>query len=236
MQTEYHKWFSPNLNRNMELNVYGQGGFPLLVFPTSMGRFYQYADMGMIEARQEKYERGGLQAFCVDSVDEESWYNKHIPPQDRIIRHMQYDRYLHDEVVPFLRSKNSAPKFAVTGCSFGGYHSANFGLKYPGLVSHIISFGGAFDIKQFLGGYYNENAYFNNPIDFIAGTSDNVQLDRYRAQEIVLATGETDICLPQNLRFADVLARKCIPCKLDVWGNGTGHDWPWWQAMAVKYL
>ena len=236
MHTEYHKWYSPHLGRDMELKVYGHAGFPLLVFPTSMGRFYQYADQGMIAAREEKYERGALQAFCVDSVDEESWYNKHIPPHDRILRHMQYDRYLRMEVVPFLQGKNAAPQFAATGCSFGGYHSAVFGLKYPELVSHIISFGGAFDIKQFLGGYYDDNAYFNNPIDFVGGTTDHNQLERYRRQSIVLATGETDICLDQNLRFADVLTRKAIPHRLDVWGDGTGHDWHWWQAMAVKYL
>ncbi len=236
MHTEYHTWFSPNLNRNMELKIYGHAGFPMLVFPTSMGRFYQYADQGMIAARQEKYERGELQAFCVDSVDEESWYNKHISPHDRILRHIQYDQYLTQEVVPLLKRKNTAPKFAAMGCSFGGYHSAAFGLKYPDLVSHIISFGGAFDIKQFLNGYYDDNAYYNNPIDFVAGTTDNTLLDRYRQQTIVMATGETDICLGQNLRFADVLSRKAVPYCLDVWGDGTGHDWRWWQAMAVKFL
>lgn len=236
MHTEYHKWFSPNLNRDMELKVYGHAGFPMLVFPTSMGRFYQYADQGMIAARQGKYENGELQAFCVDSVDEESWYNKHIPPHDRILRHIQYEQYLLQEVVPFIQGKNAARQFATTGCSFGGYHSAAFGLKHPDLVSHIISFGGAFDIKQFLGGYYDDNAYYNNPIDFVAGSNDDAQLERFRHQKIVMATGETDICLDQNLRFAEVLSRKSVPFWLDVWGDGTGHDWHWWQAMAVKFL
>jgi esterase/lipase superfamily enzyme len=27
-----------------------------------------------------------------------------------------------------------------------------------------------------------------------------------------------------------------VPHLLDVWGNGTGHDWPWWQRMAQKYF
>ena len=76
MQREYHKWHSDILGRDMELFVFGQGGTPLLVFPTSMGRFYQYEDQGMIAATQQKYENGQLQAFCVDSVDEESWYNQ----------------------------------------------------------------------------------------------------------------------------------------------------------------
>jgi len=24
--------------------------------------------------------------------------------------------------------------------------------------------------------------------------------------------------------------------RLDVWGDNTGHDWPWWQRMAQVYL
>jgi len=27
-----------------------------------------------------------------------------------------------------------------------------------------------------------------------------------------------------------------VPNWLDVWGDHTGHDWPFWQRMAVKYF
>src|SRR5579871_6863929 len=46
---EYHRWYSPALNRDMELLVFGHGGAGVLVFPTSMGRFYQYEDFGMVD-------------------------------------------------------------------------------------------------------------------------------------------------------------------------------------------
>src|SRR5262245_13983896 len=78
MHREYVKWFSPALGREMEMLVFGHSGAPLLVFPTSMGRFFDYEDRGMIGAVASKYEDGRLQAFCVDSVDSESWYNKGV--------------------------------------------------------------------------------------------------------------------------------------------------------------
>ena len=59
----------------MEFLVFGHSGTPLLVFPTSMGRFYDYEDRGMIQAIASRFENGEIQAFCVDSVDNESWYN-----------------------------------------------------------------------------------------------------------------------------------------------------------------
>jgi esterase/lipase superfamily enzyme len=45
-----------------------------------------------------------------------------------------------------------------------------------------------------------------------------------------------DICLGENRRLSGILGAKDIPHWLDVWGDGTGHDWPWWQEMARKFL
>jgi len=221
----------------MELLTYGYAGMPLIVFPTSMGRFYDYEDRRMIGVLDYRYDSGHLQGFCVDSVDKESWYNRGIPPRDRVLRHMQYEQYLLHEVLPFIQSRNSAPRIGVTGCSFGGYHAMNFTLRHPELVSACVSMGGAFDIHQFLNGYYDENCYFNCPPDFLPGLSDEHYLSQYRnGARLVLATGETDICLAENLRLAHIMDGKQIPHWLDVWGDGTGHDWPWWQRMAVKFF
>jgi esterase/lipase superfamily enzyme len=236
MNREYHKWYSPILGRDMELLVFGHSGVPLLVFPTSMGRFFDYESRGMIDVIAHKYENGDFQAFCLDSVDSESWYNKSVPPRDRASRHALYDRYLVEEAVPFVRTKNSSDQLVTTGCSFGGYHSMNFALRHPDLATGAVSMGGAFDVHQFLDGYYDDNCYYNCPPDFLPNLNDSWYLDRYRRQRLVLATGETDICLEENRRLSSIMSAKSIPHWLDVWGDGTGHDWPWWQQMAVKFF
>ena len=48
MNREYHKGYSQELHRDMEALVFGHAGTPLLVFPTSMGKFFEYEDRGMI--------------------------------------------------------------------------------------------------------------------------------------------------------------------------------------------
>ncbi len=63
MLREYHKWFSPRLQRDMELLIFGHSGTPVLVFPTSMGRFFDYENRHMIDAVRGKYENGQLQGF-----------------------------------------------------------------------------------------------------------------------------------------------------------------------------
>src|SRR6267378_1399194 len=109
MNREYHKRYSSELHREIEMLVLGHAGMPLLVFPTSQGRFYEYEDRGMIGALSPKIERGELQVFCPDSVDSESWYNKGVHPRVRVLRHLQYERYILHEFLPFVRWKNQTP-------------------------------------------------------------------------------------------------------------------------------
>ena len=49
MNREYQKGYSQELHRDMEMLIFGHAGTPLLVFPTSMGKFFEYEDRGMIE-------------------------------------------------------------------------------------------------------------------------------------------------------------------------------------------
>jgi esterase/lipase superfamily enzyme len=236
MQRQYHKWFSPHLGRDMEMLVFGHAGMPSVVFPTSQGRFYEFEDRGMVDAIRWKIDNGEVQLFCVDSVDAESWYNRSVPPRWRIARQVQYDEYIVHEVAPLLKKMNWSPQRATIGCSFGGYHAVTIALRHPDLFTACLSMSGAFDMGNFLDGYYDQDVYFNQPTNFLPQLSDGWFLDRYRHNTYILATGEHDQCWDQNERLAGIMRAKGIPVRLDVWGHGTGHDWPWWQKMVQTYL
>ena len=66
MERVYRKQRSERLGREMELLVFGQGGQPVVVFPTSGGRFYEFEDQGMVEAVRDRVEAGRTQLWCVD--------------------------------------------------------------------------------------------------------------------------------------------------------------------------
>jgi esterase/lipase superfamily enzyme len=236
MKREYHKWFSPSLGREMELLVFGHAGLPAIVFPTSCGRFYEFEDRDMVGAVWGQIEAGHLQLFCVDSVDAESWYNRNVGPRWRIARHLQYERYLMDEVLPLVRQLNHSHNLAAVGCSFGGYHAANIALRHPDVFTAFLSMGGAFDVSSFLHGYYDNDCYFNLPTHYLPNQHDGWYLDRYRNNTYVLATGVHDFCWNSNEQLAGILRSKGVPVRLDVWGGDAGHDWPWWRQMFQTYI
>jgi len=235
MHREYGHWHSPRLGRKMEYLIFGSGGQPFLLFPTSMGRFYQYEDFSLVQAVSEKIDQGWIQLFCVDSVDAESWYNRAVPPPARAGRHNQYESYLLFEFLPFIRSANPGP-LAVAGCSFGAYHAANIAFKHPQRFSRVIAISGKYELHNLADGYFDQDFYFNSPLDFLPNLNDPFYLDPMRALNVVLLSGDqSDICFNSTLELSRVLNQKGIRHTLDIW-PGSVHDWPVWRQMASKHF
>lgn len=235
MKREFHRWFSPSLERDMELLIFGHAGARVLIFPTSQGRFYEWEDRGMIHAFGEHLERGSAQFFCVDSVDAESWYARRKHPGARAWRQTQYDYYLINEVVPLTRAVNGNPFMITTGASFGAYQAANFAFRHPEAVGRMIGMSGLYDIKRFTDGFYNESVYLNNPVDFIAGEQDPHRIAALQQMDIIFVTGQDDAFRQNNEYISSVLWRKGIGNALRLW-DGWAHDWPWWKQMLRQYI
>jgi esterase/lipase superfamily enzyme len=237
LQREHTKWRSPVLRREMEILAFGHAGEAFLAFPTSGGRHFEWEHRGMPEVLSGPLEEGRIQLFCLDTVNDIGWYNKRRKPPGKIKLQQQYERYLLDEVLPFIRSRNPDGSLATTGTSLGGYHAMNLALRHPHLFGRCISLGGAFSIRRFLGTYFDQGVFEQNPPDYIAALEDPALLDQYRHHlGLVLAVGERDFLLDENRRFSALLHSKGIPHYLDVWGDGAEHDWPWWQRMAAKHF
>jgi esterase/lipase superfamily enzyme len=193
MHREYHRWFSRSLRRDMDLLLFGHDGQPVLVFPTSMGAFFEYEDRGMVGALADKLSHGGLRLVCVSSVDSESWYARRAHPRLRVLRHLQYEDYILNDVVPLVRHLTWRDTMGVTGCSFGAYHAMVFALRHPYTFTSCVTMGGAFDISQFLDGYFDEDCYFLNPPSFLPSLTDDYYLDQFRRNKWVLVTATTTL-------------------------------------------
>ncbi|CAN5463586.1 alpha/beta hydrolase-fold protein [soil metagenome] len=235
MHREHHHWYSPRLNRDMELLIHGHAGAPVLVFPTSQGRFYEYEDRGMVAALGDFLEKGWFQLYCVDSVDAESFYCRWAHPAGRIIRHLQYEDYILNEVLPLSRAKNANPFLIAHGCSFGAYHAVNIAFRHPHLFGRVLALSGKYDMSGFFDGYYDDNIYFNTPSHYVPNLSDAHQLDALRRLDIILAIGQTDPNIANNRALSQALWTKQIGHALREW-DGWSHDWPYWQQMVRMYM
>jgi esterase/lipase superfamily enzyme len=241
MQRTYTKWFSPALQRDMELLVFGHGGVPVLFFPTRTARFYDYENWRIIESMKGKIEDGQLQVFCVDSVDIESFYSdKH--PAERIKRHRQYEQYIIYEVLSFIRSRNQHPDLVAAGCSLGGYHAVNIAFKHPWLFSKVVGMSARYDLTlsspkfpDLLSGYHDDNVYFSMPSMFIPNLSDTFLLQCLRRMDITIVIGMEDPFFENNQQLVEAMRRKGIDCAFIVW-NEEAHRPRYWRRMVQLYL
>ncbi|MES2733532.1 MAG: alpha/beta hydrolase-fold protein [Bacteroidota bacterium] len=242
MYREYNQWFSPHLNRKMELLIFGHAGARVLVFPTRRGRFYDYENFGMVGAIQHALENGWLQLYCVDSVDAESLYDTSRHPRERLNRHRQYEQYIIKEVIPLTQHKNPNSFLIAHGCSLGAYHAVNIALRHPHLFGKVVGLSGRYDLSspvaEFRGlfdGYYDEDIYFHTPNHYVPNLQDDATLQQLRQMQIVLAAGDGDPFVGSNWQLSASLWDKNVPNALHVW-EGRAHQACYWQQMVQLYL
>ncbi|MGB4587763.1 MAG: alpha/beta hydrolase-fold protein [Clostridiaceae bacterium] len=241
MKVEYHEFYSQSLNRMMPFKSYGHAGKPIVIFPTSEGRFNEYEDSKMIDACKTLIEEGIIRFYALDSIDSESWLNKGKQPNEMARIHNLFDSYVVNEVVPYMREHSGwKGSFMASGCSMGGFHSVNFYFRHPYVFDQVIALSGVYDARLFVGNDISDpDVYMNSPVDYIADQSDPDTLEAWMSGDLLLCTGQgawEENSIRDLRRLKEVLYLRRIPARIEFWGNEVNHDWPWWRIQMQYFL
>jgi esterase/lipase superfamily enzyme len=239
MERNISTWFSPRLQKEMPVAVYGYYGFALLLVPTAAADYLEYERFQLIDSLQPHIDAGKMKVFSINSINNESWLNAHMDPRHKIVRHMQFNDYVYEEVIPFIRNNTSHDTpIIICGASFGALHSMNLFLRRPDLINGVIAMSGVYDLTEYTKGYYDEDVYFNSPQHFMPNLTDHGILEQIRrSQHIHIFSGSGAYEDPDaSRRFASVLYNKGINYELDIWSNEWPHDWNTWREVLPHYV
>lgn len=239
MERTLFSWHSPALNKEMPIAIYGHYGFALLLVPTAAADYLEYERFQLMDRLAPFIDAGKVKVFSVDSINNESWLNNNMNPRDKAVRHQQWNTYIFDEVVPFIRTNTSQDTLIITcGASFGALHSMNLFLKRPDIINGVIAMSGVYDLTEYTKGHYDDDVYFNSPMHYMPNLTDHSILEQIRgSRHIHILTGSGAYEDPSSSgRFARILYDKGINYELDVWGPEWPHDWNTWRAMLPHYL
>lgn len=238
MIREIHQWFSPALQKEMPVAVYGHYGFAVLMIPTAAADYLEYERFELIQSLSPMIDAGKIKVFSINSINMESWMNKEMEGAHKAIRQNQFNEYIFNEVVPFIKNFTSEETpIIATGASFGALHSMNIFLKKPDLFKGVIAMSGVYDLTEYTSGYYDEQVYFNSPIHYIPNLTDHIILEQIRSGKMVIASGSGSHEDPEaNKRFSGVLHSKSIPHDLEIWADDIHHDWPTWRKMLPYFI
>ena len=234
-------WYSGNLQRDMNVKIYGGGGLPLLIFPTQDAMSDNFENFGMIDTLKNFIDANKIQLFCVDTVDSESWSNVFGDKVWRAARQESYYNYIIEEVLPLIRNKNSSKKLPIAiGCSLGALHAAIVFLRRPELFGGMLAMSGVYDTKFLFDGWLNPTLYDNSPIEFLSNMPANhPYIEIYNTKKIIFCIGQgrwEEEGLRTTAILKNIFAEKKINAWTDFWGYDVDHDWVWWKKQIVYFL
>ena len=224
-------YYSHILGRSIKVEINGHYGYPIIMFPTSMGSYTQNADFHLNNSVAHFTDSGKIKLFNLETIDELSFYADWLSPSERVANYEKYVQFLIQEFIPYIQKTHNTHRVAVAGCSFGAYHAANFAFRFPDVVSHLIAMSGAFSIRNFMDGQNVDLAYFNSPEEFMP----NEESWKFNHMRIVLSTSDQDVCLGKNLNMSSILSQKNI----DHWYDEKkwiSHDWPLWRMVFPEFI
>ncbi len=241
MQSRHVLLESEALGRRAHVWTFGHFGRPVIVFPSNAGVAHEWRESGMVEALQPWLAAGRLKLYCPESNISQT-FSGEGPLGERMHRHRQYERFITEDLVRFIREDCRAPRLRMTsaGCSMGAMYAALFALKFPELFRGALGMSGRYRASEFVkGGGYSDEVYFNDPLAFVPGLG-GAALQRVRQHtSLTLVVGRGAFegrCLPETVELGRQLQSKGISTQLKVWGTDSKHTYGWWQKQVAHYL
>ncbi len=236
----YFRFNSQILQREMEVLHFGDSGYPMLLFPSSNGRFFDPEDRGLIAALGRHLDMGWTQVFCLDTLDWETFFASGLTIQERRQQWLLLERHWCKEFIPYACDEAQNDFVVAAGCSLGGTHALNLALRHPNTVRRCISMSGLYDLTNLpgLGDFdreqTNQELYFINPIAYMANMSRDRWLESGGANtDLKLLAAQNNYSLMDHLHLCEIFNRNGIPHHMEIW-NG-GHDWSIWQAQLAAF-
>ncbi len=238
MRRDITGWKSQALHgRDTELACFGDYGVPLILFPTAGGDFLECERFLMIRALSPLIEAKRLKVYACGTVTREAWMDQDAHPGHKSWLQGRWDRYLHDELIPFIRRDcGGYDKVWAAGASLGAFNAVLAATRSPGDIAGVVAMSGTYTMDRWMHGHVDSEYFFCQPMRFLPGL-DGPALDALRQTTMVLATGQGRWEAPQEtVDLARVLDGKGVPNTLELWGHDCDHDWPTWRTMLPMFL
>jgi len=232
-------WFSPAIKAPMALTRWGEVGTPVLLFPTAGGDSIEIERFLMIDALSPLLAAGRIKVYSVSSVPGDAWFRDTGTVAYRTWLQNRFDHCLYHEAVPIIRRdcQTHDVEIVTAGPSLGAFNAVSLVVRHPDVFSVAIGMSGTYDFEHWLDGHLDDEFYYASPCHFLPNLDDEEHLALLRQRFIILGTGEGDWESPgQSWRMADVLGRKGVPNRVDLWGPDFSHDWVSWRHVLPGYL
>jgi len=235
---EIFRWYSPQVEQEIQLVRWGHFGTPVLLFPTAGGDAEEAERFHLIGAIMPLIEAGRIKVYSTDSIAGKAWISKQHSAEFCALLQNRFDAMIHREIAPAIRKDCETPDIEIiaAAASIGAFNAVATICRHPDVFRLAIGMSGTYDLSKYLEGRFIQDFYFASPLHFLPGL-EGPMLEQLRRRLILLPSGEGDYeDIGESWRMASVLGARGIPNRVDPWGADWRHDWNTWRAMLPKYL
>lgn len=84
------QYYSNTLGRNINVEIMGHWGHPILMFPSSGGQYTQNSDFGLNASVMQFVEEGRIKLYNVETLDMLTFYNDSMNSETKIHNYELY--------------------------------------------------------------------------------------------------------------------------------------------------
>jgi esterase/lipase superfamily enzyme len=232
------RWYSPRLERDVQLVRWGEYGTPVLLFPTAGGDAEEVERFHLIGALEPLINAGRVKIYSTDSIAGKAWISGEHSGQFCSKLQNLFDLFIYEEVTGAIRKdcESKDIEIVTAGASIGAFNAVATVCRHPDAYKLAIAMSGTFDLSKYLEGRFNQDFYFSSPLHYLPDLSGSL-LEALQRRLIILPTGEGDYeDIGESWRLARILGAKGVPNRVDPWGQSYHHNWVTWREMLPKYL
>ncbi len=232
------RWYSPNVEQEVQLVRWGHMGAPVLLFPTAGGDAEEIERFHLIRALQPLIDAGRIKIYSTDSVAGRAWFGGEHSAEYCSRLQNCFDALVYSEITPAIREDCQSDDIEIitAGASIGAFNAVATVCRHPDAYKLAIAMSGTFDLSKYLEGSFNHDFYFSSPLHYLPQL-EGEQLELLRKRLILLPSGEGNYeDIGESWRIARTLGAKGVPNRVDPWGENYHHDWMTWREMLPKYL
>ncbi len=230
---------SENLQKDVEIAVYGHFGFTLMLFSTFEDDTYENEKNGLIESIYPLIKKGKIKVYSVPLAIKDSWHSPVLTSEEKSNKHFAYNNFITEEVVPMIYDNcGTIVPIITAGASFGAYQAANHYFRRPDLFLGTIAMSGFFNIDYLACGYFDDNCYFNSPMHYLPNLNDNYWLTFLKSRHhIYLTSGSGKDEHPwESTHLGNILSSKGIPHLVSILGEEYDHSVDTWKAVLPQLI
>lgn len=165
------RWYSQQLEREVDVVRWGEYGRPVVVFPTAGGDARGIERFLLVDACRDLIDAGNVKLYSLDSVNGRALLANEGDTGRQAWIQRQFFEFVRHELVPAVRADCASEdiELIAAGASIGAFNAVACACLHPDLFSAAVGMRGTYELRRYFRGPLGDDFTSSSPLEFVPG-------------------------------------------------------------------